>query len=78
MYSQAITQELAATGPPPPRYVCGDDAQFERTASFDYVFNRVLVYRSIDLHSADIGPDCRFDGDPRSGRLTANTFFFYR
>ena len=78
VYSKAITQELAATGPPPPRYIRGDDAQFERTASFDCVFNRVLVYRSIDLHSADIGPDCRFDGDPRSGRLTANTFFFYR
>jgi hypothetical protein len=38
----------------------------------------VLVYRSIDLHSADIRPGFRFDTNPRSGRLTANTFFYYQ
>jgi len=51
---------------------------FERTVSFAAAFNRVIVYRSINLHSADIGPAFAFDGNPRCGRLTANTFFYYR
>ena len=51
---------------------------FERTQTFAAVFNRVLIYRSINLHSADIGPAFAFDADPRRGRLTANTFFYYR
>ncbi len=76
-YTQAIQAELAALGSPPARYICGDDPLFERTASFDAAFNRVLIYRSINLHSPDIGPGFGFDGSPRSGRLTANTFFFY-
>jgi Family of unknown function (DUF6445) len=77
-YLSAVKQELASGGFPAARYICGDDAIFERTASFSAAFNRVLIYRSIDLHSADVLPGYRFDGNPRSGRLTANTFFFYR
>jgi hypothetical protein len=76
-YTHEIQQELASVGPLPARYICGDDPLFERTASFAAAFNRVLIYRSINLHSADIAPGFRFDGSPRSGRLTANTFFFY-
>ncbi len=77
-YSNAVAEDLKMFGPPPARYMCGDDARFERTRSFDAAFNRVLVYRSINLHSADIGPGFDFDATPKSGRLTANTFFYYR
>jgi len=73
VYASAVAEDLAALGPLPPKYVCGDDPMFERTACFAAAFNRVLVYRSIDLHSADIRPGFHFDGNPRSGRLTANT-----
>jgi Family of unknown function (DUF6445) len=76
-YLESLGKDLASVGPPPAHYICGSDPWFERTASFAAAFNRVLVYRSIDLHSADIAPGHRFDGSPRSGRLTANTFFFY-
>ena len=76
-YTQAVQQDMAVHGTPPARYICGADARFERTASFAAAFNRVLIYRSINLHSADIAPGFRFDGNPRSGRLTVNTFFFY-
>ncbi len=76
-YGAALAREAGA-GVPPPGYICDDDANFERTASFDAAFNRVLIYRSITLHSADIRPGATLDPDPRSGRLTANTFFFYR
>lgn len=75
-YKSAVEGELAALGPPPSGYVGGDDARFERIAAFEAVFNRVLVYRGLSLHSADIGPDASFDADPRTGRLTANAFFW--
>ena len=39
------------------------------------VFNRVLIYRSMTLHSADIAEDFDFDPDPRTGRLTVNALF---
>jgi hypothetical protein len=69
---------LGALEAAPAKYICGDDARFERTCSFPAAFNRVLIYRSIDLHSADIGSSFDFQPNPRLGRLTANSFFFYR
>jgi hypothetical protein len=77
-YRQALAEDLASTGAPLPAYICGDSPLFERTASFAAAYNRLLVYRSINLHSADISPGFRFGADARSGRLTANTFFYYR
>jgi hypothetical protein len=78
VYRDAVIGDLSAFGPPPPAYICGDDRMFERTGGFAAAFNRVLIYRSIDLHSADIPPGFQFDANPRTGRLTANTFFYYR
>jgi len=77
-YMQTLNAELAALGPPPTAYIDGNSPLFERIASFEAAFNRVLVYRSVALHSADIPTDFDFDADPRTGRLTANTFFFFR
>jgi Family of unknown function (DUF6445) len=77
-YSALLDVEVATGGLPPLAYIHGDTPMFERLASFDGAFNRLLVYRSISLHSADVAGDFRFDTDPRTGRLTANTFFFYR
>jgi uncharacterized protein DUF6445 len=78
VYGSAVKEDLVALGSLPPKYICGDDPMFERIGCFAAAFNRVLVYRSIDLHSADIRPGYHFDANPRSGRLTANTFFYYR
>jgi hypothetical protein len=77
-YTSAVKEDLAALGSLPARYICGDDSMYEHIARIEAVFNRVLIYRSIDLHSADIRPGFHFSGDPRSGRLTANTFFYYQ
>jgi hypothetical protein len=77
-YRSALTADLACRGTPPAKYICGDDPLFERTASFSAEFNRVIIYRSINLHSADIGPKFSFAAGPRAGRLTANTFFYFR
>ena len=77
-YAAMIDAEVASQGLPAPRYIHGDSPMFERLASFEGVFNRLLVYRSVSLHSADVAADFKFDANPRTGRLTANTFFFYR
>ncbi len=76
IYRKALEDRLASHGPPPAGYALGDDAVFERIASFDSALNRVLVYRGLSLHSADIGPGFRFDRAPRTGRLTANAFYW--
>jgi Family of unknown function (DUF6445) len=77
-YRNAVGADLAELGVPAAKYICGDDARFERSASFNAAFNRLLIYRSINLHSADIASTFNFDAHPRSGRLTANTFFYFR
>ncbi|MEJ0086761.1 MAG: DUF6445 family protein [Pseudomonadota bacterium] len=57
-----------------PGYINGDTALFEQVAREDGVFNRMLVYRRNSLHSGCI--DERFvpDPDPRTGRLSINSF----
>ncbi len=77
-YAQAVSEELSTLGPPPMRYICGDDPMYIRTAAFPAACNRVLIYQSVNLHSADIQPGFVCDPHPRTGRLTANTFFYYR
>ncbi|HZF24694.1 MAG TPA: DUF6445 family protein [Steroidobacteraceae bacterium] len=77
-YTNSMNAELTAHGPPAADYVRGDTDWFERIGGFEVEFNRLLVYRSISLHSADIPPDFSFASDPRTGRLTANTFFYCR
>ena len=74
-FEDAIAAELETYDPP--GFVAGDTPHFERIASFPALFNRALIYRGISLHAGDIGTDFPFDPDPRSGRLTANTVFFF-
>jgi hypothetical protein len=76
-YARAVAAELPTLGATAAKYICGDDARFERTYSVPAAFNRVIIYQSINLHSADIGAAFDFDANPRRGRLTANSFFFY-
>ena len=77
-YASALAAELPTLSATAAKYICGDDARFERTCSFPAAFNRVLIYQSINLHSADIAAEFSFESNPRAGRLTANSFFFYR
>jgi hypothetical protein len=74
-YTDSVTAELRELGSLPARYVNASTAQYERIAGFEPVFNRVLIYRSTTLHSADIAEDFDFDPDPRTGRLTVNALF---
>jgi hypothetical protein len=63
-----------AANPPEARYIDGDNAEYERIHSIDAAFNRLIIYRSVSLHSGNIAADFSFDPNPRTGRLTANTF----
>jgi hypothetical protein len=76
-YEQTLKSDLAAFGEPQ-GYINGDSEIFERTADYEAVFNRMLVYRSHNLHSASIGEGVAFDPDPRAGRLTMNLFLHFR
>jgi hypothetical protein len=77
LYLRTLNEEAKTMGLPPTAYINGETAQFQRIASFDAVFNRLLIYRGSMLHSGNIAADFDFDADPRTGRLTANTFYLF-
>jgi hypothetical protein len=77
-YFDSLSAELREHGPRPARYASGSDELFEEVERIDAKFNRLIVYRSRVLHSADVNAALGLSSDPRSGRLTANTFITYR
>jgi hypothetical protein len=72
-YRSVLEQELRETPWTTQNYINGDTDMFERIASAQVAFNRMVLYPSNALHSADIGPDFRFDADPRTGRFSVNS-----
>lgn len=74
---EARYQAIRATEPAPaPGYIQGDTPEFERIGAADAAFDRLLVYRSRQLHSGLVAG--AGSSDPRKGRLTANIFLSYR
>ena len=73
-FTRAVNAEVKAAGMPPARFIDEDTASFERIARYDCVFNRVLIYRGRYLHSVNTPRGFVPNADPRSGRLTVNTF----
>jgi Family of unknown function (DUF6445) len=57
-----------------PGYINGDTALFEQVAKQEGVFNRMLVYRRNSLHSGSIDAGFVPDPNPRTGRLSINSF----
>lgn len=49
-----------------------------KTGPMQYDFSIIpqLIYRSRMLHAGSVDPACGLPDDPRTGRLTANAFFF--
>jgi hypothetical protein len=74
-YEEVLATELA--GYTPRGYILGDTPYFEKVASVPAAYNRAIIYRGNCLHSGEIVPEYRYDADPRTGRLTANTLFLY-
>lgn len=73
-FLDAYYAELNAR-PPAPRYFDDSDAHFEFLGMMPARFNRLVVYRGSLLHSAVVNPRLSIDGDPRTGRLTVNSFY---
>jgi hypothetical protein len=73
-YSDVLHNEIRSQAVPGAEYINGDTALFQRIASYDAEFNRILIYRSSSLHSGNIAQDYARDPDPRTGRLTITSF----
>jgi hypothetical protein len=73
-YIRQVNAEVKTHGLPPAQYVDGDTELFERIARYDAAFNRALIYRGSMLHSVNVPPGFAPDTNPRTGRLTINTF----
>jgi Family of unknown function (DUF6445) len=73
-YAQAVNREVRENGIPPARYVDGETPLFDCIARYEARFNRALVYRGSSLHSGNIPATFVPDANPRTGRLTVNTF----
>ena len=73
-YIRAVNAEVKVNGMPPARFIEGDTAMFERIAQYKCTFNRALVYRGRILHSVNMPAGFVPDSNPRTGRLTVNTF----
>ena len=75
-YDAALHREVAQHGLPGPAYISGDTPLFERIARFEAKPNRALIYRGHLLHCADLPDDLDFTPDPKTARLTVNTFLW--
>ena len=73
-YERALERGVAEHGLPVARYTEDGGPLFERTATHDCRFNRLLVYPGACLHSGRIPENHPLSEDPMKGRLTANTF----
>ena len=73
-YVASLAAGLSSHGLPPRAYIDGDTTLFERIAKVDAAFNRLVIYRSANLHSGNIGRNFKFEQDVHNGRLTLNTF----
>lgn len=72
-YGEAVYAEVDRR-PAPLRYFDDSDEHFELLGVMPARFNRLVVYRGSLLHSAIVNPR-RLSADPRTGRLTVNTFY---
>lgn len=61
--------------PPAPRYFDDSDANFEFLGMMPARFNRLVIYRGSLLHSAVVNPQRSLTSNPRTGRLTVNSFY---
>lgn len=72
-YFAALAGE-SRDGDAPEGYINGDNALFERIASVDGVFNRLVLYRRNSLHSGNVDNAHVPPADLQAGRLSVNSF----
>lgn len=74
-YNEALNREMNAevlpTGFPDEEHPL-----FDRVATVEAAFNRLVIYRASILHSPAIPRHAHYSADPRRGRLTLTSFLF--
>jgi hypothetical protein len=75
-FEAELRKGVAEHGLPPAEYIAGDTPLYERIASYEARPNRAIIYRSRALHCAEIPPAIALPADPKTGRLTINSFLF--
>ncbi len=73
-YLERLRGEIERDGAPPAAYIRGATPLFDQIGRVEARFNRLVVYRSQQLHAGVIERAESLSADPRLGRLTANTF----
>lgn len=73
-FRDTLETEIKTSGMPKPRYIGESTELFEKIDHCEARFNRLVIYRGMNLHSADISNDVALSADPAAGRLTVNTF----
>ncbi len=69
-YGAALKADVARHGPPPAAYIGEGAPLFDEIATFEPVFNRLLLYRGAALHCSRMRNAQALSADPRKGRLT--------
>ena len=73
-YFETLQQESLRAGATGDGYINGDSPLFERIASVDGAYNRMLIYRRNSLHSGNIDSARVPPPDVHAGRLSINSF----
>lgn len=73
-YDAALRTELAEDGVPEATYFLDDTPRFERIGTADARYNRMVIYRGVQLHSGDILKAGEIGQPGHVPRLTINTF----
>lgn len=75
VYISAVQKYIDEHDVPEQKYFTHSDEHFELLKKIDYKANRLVIYPTSVLHSAFIeNPKYDVNGDPATGRLTANFF----
>ncbi len=73
-YMAQVAEEVVVLGDRLTGYTGPDTPNYALLETIEPRFNRLVIYRSHVLHCA-LFDGARLTGDPRTGRLTANSFF---
>jgi hypothetical protein len=76
-YLDVYYEEINAVKPAQ-RYFDKSSETFTFLGMIPAKFNRMVIYRGSLLHSACINPAISLDPNPRTGRLTVNTFYDFQ
>jgi len=73
-YRSKLEADVRETGLPPAQYIDDGAPLFDRIGKIDAAFNRMVIYRGVNLHCSAIPDISLLSADPRMGRLTINAF----